>query len=408
MPNSLTGCQQRAWGLLQSQENVFLTGNPGTGKSYLIQHYLRDQALEPPVVLASTGAAACLIGGRTFHSFFGLGRMQGGLERVVQDALKNSRLKRRLRRAHSLVIDEVSMLSYEAFDCAEKIACLARDSLEPWGGLRVIAVGDFAQLPPVSRERQKPWSFLGEAWAKSQFRSVVLREVMRTQDEAFLTALSKIRNAEMDVQVEEFLEECCQREPARDAPRILARRDQVELFNQERLQSLEGKEFEFLTKYVGNDMYIDRLQKEAPIAPIIRVKRGALVMLRMNDPKQRYVNGSLATVYDANEKDLTVELEGRLIKLEKFCFSYMNADGEEVASAENFPVSLAYASTIHKTQGASLDALHANLRNLWEPGQAYVALSRLRSSERLSIEAWSPNSFIADPLVTQFHESLGA
>jgi ATP-dependent exoDNAse (exonuclease V) alpha subunit len=129
-------------------------------------------------------------------------------------------------------------------------------------------------------------------------------------------------------------------------------------------------------------------------------------MIRVNDPKQRFVNGTLAKVVDIQDDQLIVETRNRIFELEKFSFSYLNADGEEVAVASNFPVSLAYASTIHKVQGATMDRAHVDLFGLWEPGQAYVALSRVKSPEALSVQRWSPKAFIADLQVREFYRSL--
>ena len=147
---------------LGGAENVFVTGAAGSGKSFLIERFLRavaasDEALP---VLASTGAAAILVGGRTFHSFFGLGILQGGHQATVDRALKNKRLARRLKKARGVMIDEISMLSGQTLRAAEEIARRALDPERPWGGLRMIAIGDFAQLPPVSNQGVRDWAFL--------------------------------------------------------------------------------------------------------------------------------------------------------------------------------------------------------------------------------------------------------
>lgn len=402
----LSTSQVLAMGFLNSRKNVFLTGAPGTGKSHLIRFFLQKKIPQPPV-LASTGAAAILVGGRTFHSFFGLGLMQGGPRATLEKALKNSRLKSRIRKTEELVIDEVSMLSHETLDVAEKICRAIRACEEPWGGIRIVAVGDFAQLPPVSKGKNKQWAFLGEAWARSQFQCIELKEAHRQEDLDFIRLLAKIRNSEIDSEVEAFLEEKTQEASEFDeVPHVFPRRVQTEQFNKAKLAGLEGKLHVYPTKYYGEERYIEILQRDAPVVPLLELKRDALVMLRVNDPKQRFVNGSIAKVYECHEKSIVVDLRGRLIELELFQFGYQDADGKEVAVCENFPISLAYASTIHKTQGASMDRLHADLRNLWEPGQAYVALSRVRSSEGLSLAGWTKSSIISDPMVRSFHAAL--
>jgi len=391
---------------LKTTGNIFITGGPGTGKSFLIREFLKGQSEKLPV-LASTGAAAILIGGRTFHSFFGLGIMQGGRVATLERAREDKRLRRRLRKAPLVIIDEVSMLSGEAFDTAEEIARIHLNPLQAWGGLRVIVVGDFAQLPPVTKGRDRDWAFLGSAWAKSGFISISLKEIHRTEDPEFAALLEKARWASLDEELEDFLAE--RTVPAdEDSPHIFPRRDQTDRFNQERLRELPGKVVEIQTRYSGLERFLEVLAREAPVPPILYLKNGALVMIRTNDPKQRFVNGTLARVVDVTEDSLLVDVRGRILELEKFSFTYLNAEGEEVASATNFPVSLAYASTIHKVQGATMDRAHMDLHALWEPGQAYVAMSRVRSKEGLTIARWSREAFRCDQVVRDFYRRLPA
>lgn len=201
----LTPSQERAFEVLTAtDDNVFLTGVAGSGKSFLIGRFLRH--LDEPAklqkdstqlskrfpILASTGAAAILVGGRTFHSFFGLGILEGGVSATVDRAVKNTRLCKRLNTTDGVVIDEVSMISGTVLRAAEAICRKARSSSRPWGGLRVIAVGDFAQLPPVNPhwnpggglapQALRDWAFLDEAWATGQFVPAVLPETMRTSE----------------------------------------------------------------------------------------------------------------------------------------------------------------------------------------------------------------------------------
>src|SRR5262245_52435234 len=176
---TLNADQEQALEALQGTGNVFLTGAAGSGKSFLLRHYLRDRDPELFPVLATTGAAAILVGGRTFHSFFGLGIMEGGERATVERALRNRRLVRRLKKTEAVVIDEISMLAGTTLRAAEQIAREARGNTRPWGGLRVVAVGDFCQLPPVNAWGSgKEWAFLDPTWTKSEFEPAILREIM--------------------------------------------------------------------------------------------------------------------------------------------------------------------------------------------------------------------------------------
>ncbi len=393
--------------LLGSDENIFLTGGPGTGKSYLISEYLKFMPEKIPVI-ASTGAAAILVGGRTFHSFFGLGIMQGGLHMVVDRAIRNGRLRKRIKDTRTLVIDEISMLSREAVDTAECIARQVRDSEKPWGGIRIIAVGDFAQLPPISKNAEKEWCFLGNAWIRSAFKRVTLNEVKRTDDAEFLDILEDIRWGRVTERVHAFLNDKLAQpeEIESDVPHLFPRRAETDAFNKARLDEIREPLIKLETEYGGDERYIERLMRDAPIPPSLELKKGALVMLRVNDPKQRYVNGTVGRVEEIAENTMTIDLGHRTVEIEPFAFTVLDDEGDEAAYARNFPVNLAYASTIHKIQGTTLERLHVSLKQLWEPGQAYVALSRARSAKGITLMGWDVHSIRADHQVKAFYEKV--
>lgn len=404
----LTSCQRRAFEALQGSANVFVTGGAGSGKSFLIRHFLRTKDSRDFPVLASTGAAAVLIGGRTFHSFFGLGIMEGGVEQTVEKASKNRQVVRRLKKMSGFVVDEVSMLSGPTLRAAEIICRRVRDSELPWGGLRVVAVGDFAQLPPVERSnsQRRGWAFLDPVWDWTGFETHVLRTQTRCRDEEFMKILAKVREGRVPPEVKAYLDaKVSPPQPDFEGTRLFPRREETERFNLARLAALPSEMKEFETIYSGDARAIESLKKYSPLQDVLRIKEGALVMLRQNDPQGRWVNGSTGHVEKIKPTAITIRLlNGRLIEIEKTSFSLMDAEGDTVAAAVNFPLSLAWASTIHKAQGATLDRMMVNLANLWEPGQAYVALSRLTSGADLSIERWDARSIKTDPEVLRFYE----
>ena len=397
--------------MLRREGNIFLTGAAGTGKSFLLDHYLADKSTELFPVVASTGAAAVLIGGRTFHSFFGLGIMEGGLHGTIARAMRSGRLIRRLQVACTVVIDEVSMLSGATLHAAETIARRARHSQEPWGGLRIIVVGDFAQLPPVTPgSEEKDWAFLHSTWQESAFQPALLSTVMRTQDTDFLDILNFVRAGTVNDDVRQFLDDRTSGAMENiEGTRLYPHRYKADDYNQRRLQAIPGEIRSFPTHYSGKDDAVERAKKSLPIPDTLLLKKGAFVMMRKNDVsfERLYVNGTLGHVRSITDELLTVTLlNGATIEIEKQKFTCLNGDGEEVAAAWNFPVTLAWATTIHKAQGATLDRMIVDLSALWEPGQAYVALSRVRSSAGLFIERWTPSSIRAEPLVTDLYDSL--
>jgi ATP-dependent DNA helicase PIF1 len=417
--NHLNRGQNKALQWMGGSKNVFLSGGAGTGKSFLIKEFMRGVDASRFPLLASTGAAAVLLGGRTFHSFFGLGILEGGVLATMNRALKDRRLARRLKKVKGFILDEVSMVSGEAFDCAEKIARLFGRSDEPWGGLKVICVGDFAQLPPISRKNfddphsqpTRDWAFLTDAWKQSDFQSLELDEIMRAQeDKEFCEVLNDLRWGKLTSKARNLLDwrkMMPSDEEADLGTYLYSRKMDVERINLRRLEALPGKSKTYETEYLGAERYTKILRGQAPVPEKIEIKKGALVMCRQNDPKGRWVNGSLGTVlaFDQDEIELQL-LSGSTVSLDKVRFTMLDADGHEVAVAKNFPLTLAYAITIHKAQGATLDQVTTDLSRLWEPGQAYVALSRVRNSAGLFLNSWDENSIFTDSKVRQFYESL--
>ncbi len=409
--HTYTNCQARALALLKGEDNVFLTGAAGTGKSWLITEFLKTKNKKFYPIVASTGTAALLVGGRTFHSYFGLGIMEGGRHATVARAEKNGRLVTRIQQAQCIIIDEVSMLPGETLATAEQIARVLRDSDEPWGGLRVIAVGDFAQLPPVRRgDDDQDWAFTHQVWQRSLFTSAYLQTNVRTDEQELINILNKVRNGEIDHSLYTFFEQR-KLDPDQEfeGTLLFAHRRNVDGYNKQQLAKIERKAWEFKTDYNGEAAYITRLKRDCPLPEVLTLKEGALVMLRKNDTAfpYKYVNGTLGHVHDISGHTLTLQLlNGKVIDLKKTEFSILDGHGKTRAAATNFPVTLAWASTIHKAQGASIDSLLVDLSRLWESGQAYVALSRARSIQGLHITSWEPDSIITDPLVQQFYQQI--
>ncbi len=412
MKHKLTACQEKAFAQLkESSKNIFITGVAGSGKSHLLRIFLKEKNHKEFPILASTGVAAILVGGRTFHSFFGLGIMEGGVEKTVEKALRNSRVKKRIREAKGIIIDEISMLSGEALDAAEWITSKARQVEDkPWGGLRVIAVGDFSQLPPVNTtQKEKSWAFQDDVWERTKFEPAILSTIVRTKDANLIRILNFIRIGTLNQEVRDFLNAHA---PKKGSPEtgthLFPRKYAMEKYNQKRLNEIPQKETVFETEYEGAAAAVATIKKQAPIPEKLCLKKNAFIMIRQNDPRGRWVNGSLGYVESIQKKKIGIELmSGLKIYLEKSDFSLSNGDGKVIAIAKNFPINLAYATTIHKAQGSTFDKMFVDLKNLWEPGHAYVALSRVREAKDISIIGWTPNSFRASKEVVDFHTSIG-
>lgn len=408
-PIALSLEQTQALELLKSGENIFLTGEAGSGKSTIIRELLRNQDPKLFPTLASTGAAAVLIGGRTFHSFFGLGLMEGGPRQTFDKVTKDPRTLKRLASVEGFIIDEISMLSAEAFTVAEELCRFARDSHMPWGGLRVLAVGDFAQLPPVTMaHQQREFVFETPSWERSQFISCSLKQNHRVEDPEYLKLLNKIRVGVVDEFVEDLLNSRVRHDDEDDKGlRLFPHRKTSEDFNRRELECLDADLVEVPSILFGPALRVQALLRNSPIPEVLHLKEGAHVMFVQNDPQKKWVNGTRGKIIKISKEELIVEkANGREVTVAKADFSMMDAEGKVVASLHNFPVTLAYATTIHKSQGATLEKVWLDLTRLWEPGHGYVALSRLKSSSGLNLLGWRHSSFKVDPKVISFHKNL--
>lgn len=410
MKNQLNDEQSQALEILLEENNVFLTGAAGTGKSFLIREYLNEVGHKTPVV-ASTGAAAVLVGGCTFHSFFGLGILQGGVEKTVAKALKDKRLVDRILNTKEIIIDEISMIDPEAFYAAEQICRFVLNMEKPFGGLKIIAVGDFYQLPPIQKNNVSFWLFQTQTWANLEFKIINLKQIMRTEDEDFIKALNFIRKGECPDFVNSYFSN--KKAPSKkdfSGTVLFGKRMHVENFNNEKLKKIDQPENIYESEIIIKPKSKISLEKAIQVSPLperISLKVGALVMIRKNHPFGHYVNGTLGNVEYMDAEIVKVKtLGGSSIEFTKESFEILNADGELEATIKNFPISLAWASTIHKAQGASIDLISVDLKGLWERGQAYVALSRAKSAAGLFIENWDPKYIKSDPRVKSFYDSL--
>ncbi len=402
--------QEKALDALMGEENIFLTGAAGSGKSFLIKHYLKESGKPTPIV-ASTGAAAVIVGGCTFHSFFGLGIMKGGLEKTIAKALKDKRLLTRLKNTDEIIIDEISMIDPEAFYAAEQICRLSLNLDKIFGGIRIIAVGDFFQLPPVQTKRQNFWLFETNVWSEMNFTQICLEQIMRTTDESFIQMLNEVRYGRCDGKVEDYFKSKTLKNIQNFEGTVLfGKRVDVERFNNQKLDAINEPEFVYDSEVKikkKSPLTHDKVLQISPLPEELRLKKGALIMIRKNHAFGYYVNGTLAHVTYLDDESVTVKtFEGRHLVFQKEEFEILNADGELSATIKNLPLSLAWASTIHKAQGASIDRVFVDLAGLWERGQAYVALSRAKSAEGLFVNNWNSRYIKTDLKVSYFYENM--
>ena len=375
--------QQQALAILKTGANVFLTGEPGSGKTFTVNQYIRylRQIDIEPSITASTGIAATHLGGFTIHSWSGLGIKKTLKPEDLDSLTGKDRLVARLRKAKVLIIDEVSMIDAKTLTSVDQILRRLRESDLAFGGIQVILVGDFFQLPPVDREQAAEFSFLSPAWEEGNFKVCYLTEQHRQNDDRFLKVLNWIRSSENLESVGEILSErIVQLTETHDTTRLYSHNLNVNAVNDQKLQSLSGKEYLFLMESYGLEILVEQLIKGCLSPQELILKEGALVMFTKNNFEEGFVNGTIGTVLEINKagNPVVVTKSGRKIEVKKMDWTIMDGD-RVLAMIKQLPLRLAWAMTVHKSQGVTLDSAVIDLSNAFEYGQGYVAISRVRS-----------------------------
>ena len=396
--------QEQALNVLKTGANVFLSGEPGAGKTHTINayvNYLRNCGVEPAIT-ASTGIAATHIGGMTIHSWSGIG-IRTKLDKYDLDKIASSEyIVKRINRTHVLIIDEISMLSAKMLDMVDLVCREIQQSGEPFGGMQIILVGDFFQLPPIVKknevEEKKQNSFLSTdgylstglgtfayeagAWERARLVVCYLAEQYRQDDARFLSVLSGIRANNVE---DEHLNHVASRQIApSDAPenitKLFSHNVDVDKVNNAELVKLKTEVKSFKMRSRGSEAVVAALKKGCLSPENLELKAGAVVMCTKNNPKERFVNGTLGTVVDFEEFSgypIIKTRNGLNIIIGPLDWT-VEENGKIRAQITQIPLRLAWAITVHKSQGMSLDAAVMDLSQVFEFGQGYVALSRVR------------------------------
>lgn len=404
---SLNADQQVAIQWLDQGWNVFLTGVAGTGKTYLLNAWLGGLN-KNVAITATTGIAATHLGGQTLHSWLSAAPERDTVERLCTNAWLEKHSER-ISAIDVLVIDEISMADAKLLALAEGAHRHAKRNNLPWGGTQVVLVGDLGQLPPVQAS-DNGWCFQAAAWERSNIQTVELTKTMRQADQAFADLLFAVRVGNTNSDMHRVLAERVNAyDPeAEGAVRLMTHNDQAREVNMEHLSRMDGRET-FMAVEQGPHSKLQRLDKFCLSPRELQLAPGARVMFTRNAWGGAYVNGSMGTVVDFEEDGIRVALDGSdgSILVGQVTWDMkewvQNASGPAlvtVASRTQFPLRLAYAITIHKAQGMTLDKVSVNLSRCFSAGQAYVALSRCRSLEGLNIEDWRGlGSIIVHPMI---------
>ncbi len=377
--------QGEALTILKTGANVFLTGEPGSGKTHTINEFvswLRSTGIEPSVT-AATGIAATHVGGMTLHSWSGIGIASSLSEAEIDRIASKEHVARRIQKAKVLIIDEISMLSAGTFAMVDAVCREVRRTTLPFGGLQVVMVGDFFQLPPVTRGgEQTRFAYESTAWRELNPLVCYLTDQYRQDDDAFLAVLSAIRRNDVEELHFERLSEritTLAKAPS-NVPKLFSHNADVDTINTAHLAKLPGEKKTYKMTGKGSEHMVDGLKRGCLSPETLELKLDAVVMFTKNNPSGAFVNGTLGTVVDFSANDnlpVVRTKDGRNITVDVMEWQ-VEENGKVKASIVQVPLRLAWAMTVHKSQGMSMDEAVMDLSQAFEYGQGYVALSRVR------------------------------
>jgi len=401
--------QSEALDILKTGVHVFLTGEAGSGKTHVVNAYaayLREHEVGFAVT-ASTGIAATHIRGMTIHSWSGIGIHSELTDDEVRRIAESRYVTKRIRRASVLIIDEISMLDGRILTLVERVCRKAKKSGLPWGGLQVVLVGDFFQLPPVSvGGNVAQFAFQSSAWDALSPSVCYLTEQHRQEDDLFLDILSAIRGGTFSethrLHVESRLV-TAESLPEEDMTRLFSHNANVDSINGAELRKLPGKTYSFVMSSRGPDNLVETLKRGCLSPERLDLKEGATVMFTKNNPGEGYVNGTLGVVtgFETTRKYPVVRTrDGERVTVAPAEWTIDEGD-EVLAKISQLPLRLAWAMTIHKSQGVSLDSAVRARSLTFDIWQGYVALSRVRRLSGIHLLGVNEKAFLVHPVVSE-------
>ena len=419
----LTEGQKKAYRHFRNGHNIFVTGPAGTGKTFLINEFKKHCYSEKKRVgiTALTGCAAYIIHGNTLHSWAGVGLGEDIVPNLVKKIKKNRFSSINWKYSKILIIDEISMMSKELFDKLEEIARIIRKNNKMWGGLQVCAFGDMCQLPPCNAK----FCFESEKWNDTFAQVVTLNTIKRQNNTEFCDCLNEIRFGKVTQKTKELLERCSKKIYDENNPikptRLFAYNNKVDRINKKEHSKIISEKTNFKcktsvtsndkTKFRNNINYVSQnMDKNMPYDIDLTLSIGAQVMLIINiDVKRGLTNGSRGVVVGFTSKSET----NKPIPIVRFIhgikeaidfYQWKREEKDFIITKKQIPLKLAWAISIHKTQGSTLDLAEVDVKNIFEYGQVYVALSRVKSSSSLYIKDYDVKKIKCHPKVLEFYK----
>lgn len=423
--------QTTALDILKTGQNVFLTGQAGAGKTYVLNqyiHYLRVRGV-PVAVTASTGIASTHMNGMTIHAWSGMGIKDRFEELDYKKLLARTNIVERLKATKVLIIDEISMLHARQVDLLDEILRTVRQDNCAFGGVQVVFSGDFFQLPPVGNKgdsKREKFAFMAKAWLDAKLQICYLTEQHRQTDQnenshhgvSLNAILNQIRLQEVEHSAVETLLATKTQDIGKTYTRLYTHNADVDIINQAELAKLSGETHSFDCQTYGDKLLIDTLKKNVKAGETLTLTVGAKVMFIKNNANLDVFNGTMGEVVGFHGQSLDdgkaffqklpiVRLNsGRTVIAEPDVWEVEDGQGEILASLTQIPLCLAWAITVHKSQGMTLDSAEIDLTHTFETGQGYVALSRLRSLDGLRLLGMNHQSLLLDEWVFHVNRRL--
>jgi ATP-dependent DNA helicase PIF1 len=450
--STLSKEQKYAYNKFIKGENMFITGPGGTGKTRLIKYLVEyAKSVNKSIqVCAMTGCATILLqcNARTLHSWSGIKLAKGPKNKVIESVLRNRNAVKAWKSAKILILDEISMLSKKIFEIIEELGRTIRKSTLPFGGMQVILVGDFFQLPPIGTDGEpdtEKFCFESPIW-NSVFKPenhIELKTIFRQKDPVYIDILMQVRNGIISDENKKILQQYLNREYDTEKnngcvpTKLFAIRSKVDFVNSQMFSKIKEKEYvleyilktdcitylesgkiiplELLHKCNGlsitdKEYELEQILNNCQCIKTLRLKKGAAVMCTVNlDMDNEICNGSQGIIIDIVESNETiypiVKFSNGIIK--RILPHYWQSEEYPSLAIGQYPLCLAWALTIHKIQGATLSMAEIDIgRTIFEYGQTYVALSRIQSLDGLYLSAFEPNKIQANPIVSEFYKNL--
>ena len=379
--------------------NLFITGGAGTGKSFIINQFKKQHT--DITITSTTGLSALHINGQTIHSWSGLTPDVDltNVDLFVRNLQNNYSKLNNYLFTKILIIDEISMLDGDTLDFLNKVSQQIRNNNQPFGGIQLVLVGDFYQLPPVNSDT---FAFQSTIWEELIDYTIILKDIYRQEDSELTYILNKVRIGSINTDISNKLLKCQTIHPDKIYTHLYPNKKDVFVKNVVELDRLSGEKIELTATivYKKNKVPFDFPKN---IEQSIPLKKNAFIMLTKNiDFENGLVNGTQAVFITLDGDKMVIETMNKCIhRISKHIYEY------EHYSIQQFPICLAWAITIHKSQGMGIEYLSIDIGdNIFEAGQAYVALSRSKTLHGLHIKKFSKKSIICNSNVKQFYKNL--